>query len=128
MGQKGIAADFYVCSVPLLPTEMSAPQASDSMALPNPSTVMQAVKLAMSQDKPICLDYYADSLTGQAYLGEDSETKEKMLVKSKDEFTSTVSKLYKVAEDYIIVTENSIYIVSGKTGRRIIKASSLRSE
>jgi hypothetical protein len=109
------------------PTQVtSAP--SDSVPLPNASTVMQAVKLAMTQDKPIQLDYYADSLSGRAYLGEDSETKEKMLVKSKDEFTSTVSKLYKVAEDYIILTENSIYIVSGKTGRRIIKASSLRSE
>jgi hypothetical protein len=110
---------------------MSAPTpqvATESFALPNQSTVMQAVKLALTQDKPIQLDYYTDSLNGKAYLGEDSETKEKMLVKSKDEFTSTVSKLYKVADDFIVMTENSIYIVSGKTGRRIIKASSLRSE
>jgi len=100
----------------------------ESMPLPNASTVMQAVKLALSQDKPIQLDYYSESVTGGAYLGEDVETKEKMLVKSKDEFTSSVTKLYKVAEDYIIVTENSIYIVSGKTGRRMINAKTLRAE
>jgi len=110
---------------------MSAPTpqlTSESPVLPNASTIMQAVKLAMTQDKPIQLDYYTDSFNGKAYLGEDADTKERMLVKSKDEFTSTVSKLYKVADDIIIVTENSIYVVSGKTGRRIIKANSLRSE
>ena len=38
---------------------------------------------------------------------------EKLLVKSEDEYTSPISKIYKVETEYIIVTENSIYLVSG---------------
>ena len=106
---------------------MSAPQPQPS-SLPNPSTLLQASKLAMSEDKPIHLDYFADTLSGKAYLGEDSETKEKMLVKSVDEFTSLIKKVYKVADDYIIMTENSIYIVSGKIQRRRIQSGSLSNE
>jgi hypothetical protein len=49
-----------------------------------------------------------------------------MLVKSADEFTSMIQKVYKVAEDYIIMTENSIYIVSGKIQKRRIQAPALR--
>jgi hypothetical protein len=59
-------------------------------------------------------------------MGEDQDTKEKMLVKSNDEFTSLIQKVYKVAEDYIVVTENSIYLVSGKIQKRRIQAPALR--
>ena len=82
----------------------------------------------MAQDKPIQLDYYADTVSGKAFMGEDSESKEKMLVKSGDEFTSLIQKVYKVGEDYIIMTENSIYIVSGKVQKRRIQANALRNE
>jgi hypothetical protein len=82
----------------------------------------------MAQDKPIQLDYYADTVSGKAFMGEDSESKEKMLVKSGDEFTSLIQKVYKVGEDYIVMTENSIYIVSGKVQKRRIQANSLRNE
>lgn len=82
----------------------------------------------MSQDKPIQLDYYADTVTGKAFMGEDSESKEKMLVKSGDEFTSLIQKVYKVGEDYIVMTENSIYIVSGVIQKRRIQANSLRND
>ena len=54
------------------------------------------------------------------------ETKEKMLVKSNDEFTSLIQKVYKVQEEYIIITENSIYLVSGKIQKRRIQAPALR--
>ena len=80
----------------------------------------------MEQDKPILLDYFADTASGKAFLGEDQETKEKMLIKSSDEFTSLVQKVYKVQDDYIIMTENSIYIASGKIQKRRIQAPALR--
>ena len=108
-------------SAPTQPT----PSAPPTSGLPNTSTLLQASKLAMAEDKPIHLDYFADTMSGKAYMGEDSETKEKMLVKSADEFTSLIKKVYKVAEDYIVMTENSIYIVSGKIQRRRIQAGSL---
>ena len=109
----------------------SAPPSSSlasSQDLPNAAVLLQAAKLAMAQDKPIQLDYYADTLTGKAFMGEDSDTKEKMLVKSAEEFTSLIQKVYKVAEDYIILTENSIYIASGKIQKRRIQASTLKND
>ena len=81
---------------------------------------------AIEMDRPIQLDYYVDSATNKAFLGEDQETKEKMLVKSGDEFTSLVQKVFKVQEDYIIATENSLYVVSGKIQKRRIQAPALR--
>ena len=110
-------------SAPVPPTPAPAPT---SAAEPCPAVLVQAAKLAMAQDKPIQLDYYADTVTGKAFMGEDSETKEKMLVKSADEFTSMIQKVYKVAEDYIIMTENSIYLASGKIQKRRIQAPALR--
>jgi hypothetical protein len=67
-----------------------------------------------------------DTHTGKAFMGEDQETKEKMLVKSNDEFTSLIQKVYKVQEEFIIITENSIYLVSGKIQKRRIQAPALR--
>lgn len=96
--------------------------------VPSPATLVQAAKLAMAQDNPIRLDYYAESCTGKAFMGEDGETKEKMLVKSSEEFTSMIQKTYKVAEDYIVLTENSIYIVNGKLQKRRIQANTLRND
>ena len=75
---------------------------------------------------PIQLDYYVDTHSGKACMGEDNETKEKMLVKSSDEFTSLIKKVYKVGEEYIILTENSIYLVSVKIQKRRIQAPALR--
>ena len=106
----------------------SAASAATQEALPNPAVLLQAAKLAMAQDKPIQLDYYADTVSGKAFMGEDSESKEKMLVKSPEEFTSLIQKVYKVGEDYIVMTENSIYIASGKIQKRRIQANSLRNE
>jgi hypothetical protein len=47
-------------------------------------------------------------------------------VKSSDEFTSLIQKVYKVQEDFIVMTENSIYVVSGKIQKRGIKAAAMR--
>ena len=95
--------------------------------LPNPKTLLHAARIAIQQDRPIQLDYYVETSNGKAFMGEDPETKEKMLVKSNDEFTSLISKLYKVDDDFIILTENSIYIVSGKIQKRRINATQMRS-
>ena len=95
--------------------------------LPAPQTLVQAAKLAIQLDRAIQLDYYVDTATNKAFLGEDDEAKEKMLVKSGDEFTSLIQKIYKVGDDFIILTENSIYIVSGKIQKRRIKSPQMRN-
>lgn len=117
---------------PASSSNAATPAAAPQIILPSPTALVQAAKLAMTQDKPILLDYYADSHSGKACMGEDTGTKEKMLVKSNDEFTSLIQNVYKIpsgqgdAFDYIVMTENSIYIVSGKMAKRRINASSLR--
>jgi hypothetical protein len=104
----------------------AAPVPAAANPVPSAQVLVHAAKLALEQDKPIQLDYYKDTATNKAFLGEDQETKEKMLIKSNDEFTSLVQKVYKVQDDYIITTENSIYIASGKIQKRRIQAPALR--
>lgn len=113
---------------------MSAPSstapastAASQEVLPHATTLLHAARLSIQQDKPIQLDYFVDSATNKAFIGEDPETKEKMLVKSNEEFTSLIGKIYKVQEDFIILTENSLYVVSGKIQKRRINATQMRS-
>lgn len=113
---------------------MSAPTASapatntqSQDVLPHTTTLLHAAKLAIQQDKAIQLDYYVDTASGKAFMGEDPDSKEKMLVKSNDEFTSSIQKIYKVQEDYIVVTENSIYLINGKVQKRRVNATQMRS-
>ena len=106
-------------------TPSATATASASLA-PTPQTLVQAAKLAMEQDRAIMLDYYVDTAQGKAFLGEDGATKERVLVKSKEEFTSLIKKLYKVGEDFIVLTENSLYIVSGKIQKRTVNLASLQ--
>ena len=56
-------------------------------------------------------DYWTSSCDKQVLIGV-REGGEKLLVKSEEEYTSPVSKIYKVEGEYIIITENSIYVVS----------------
>lgn len=116
-------------AAPLPPTGAPTPTPAPSSAqiLPSAQTLVQAAKLAIQMDRAILLDYYVDTATNKAFLGEDDEAKEKMLVKSGDEFTSLIQKIYKVAEDFIILTENSIYVVSGKIQKRRIKSPQMRN-
>ena len=79
--------------------------------LPSTACLSHCAKLGVSDDKPILMDYWTDSQEGKIIIGM-REDEEKLLVKSEDEFTSPISKIYKVENEYIIVTENSIYIVS----------------
>jgi len=102
------------------------PSVGTPVPLPSATILLQATKLAMEQDRAILMDYYEQTSTGTAFLGEDPETKERILVKSKDEFTSLIKKLYKVGDDFIILTENSIYIVSGKIQKRKVNLAALQ--
>ena len=81
--------------------------------LPGATTLSHAAKLSLVQDKPIMLDYWAGSLDKKVLIGV-RENQEKLLVKSEDEYTSPIDKIFKVDDSYIIMTENSIYIVSSE--------------
>jgi len=89
----------------------TVPPKDASYRLPSNVCVNHAMKLAIVEDKPIMMDYWTASLDKSVIIGV-SENKEKLLVKSEDEYTSTIAKIYKVETEYIIMTANSIYIVS----------------
>jgi len=84
--------------------------ANGGYRLPDITTLQHAAKLSIVEDKPIMLDYWTFSLDKTVLIGV-KENSEKLLVKSEEEYTSPVSKIYKVSNEYIIITENSIYIV-----------------
>lgn len=79
--------------------------------LPDATTLQNAARMSAVEDKPIMMDYWVDSLKKTVIIGVNENTKEKLLVKSVDEYTSPISKIFKVSKEYIIMTENSIYIV-----------------
>jgi len=84
---------------------------STNYKLPTNETLQHATKMSIVEDKPIMLDYWVDSLEKNVLIGV-RETNEKLLVKSEDEYTSPIAKIFKIQTEYLIVTENSIYIVS----------------
>ncbi len=94
----------------------TAPSASQSLTTPNgyrlpeSTTLQHAAKLSIVEDKPIMLDYWTNSLDKSVLIGV-KESGEKLLVKNEEEYTSPVAKIFKVGKEYIVMTENSIYIV-----------------
>ncbi len=85
--------------------------------LPPTSIWTHIAKLSISEDKPIMCDYWIDSLNKEVFIGVKSDD-EKLLVKNAEEYTSPISKIYKIDDVFIICTENSIYIVSASIEKR----------
>ena len=91
--------------------EAAQTTSSTNYKLPSGTTLQHATKLAIVEDKPIMFDYWTGSLDKEVLIGV-RESGEKLLVKSEDEYTSPIAKIYKVESEYIIITENSIYLIS----------------
>ena len=107
-------------AITLASTTQPTPPATDSHSvtannstyrLPSDTSLQHASKLAIVEDKPIMLDYWTASVDKKALVGV-RESGEKLLVKSAEEYTSPIAKFYKSGTEYIIITENSIYLVS----------------
>jgi hypothetical protein len=101
---------------PILPPQPPATTTTQEVTLdeghrlPDIKTLQNAAKLSIVEDKPILLDYWAGSLEKKVLIGV-KENQEKLLVKSEEEYTSPIAKIFKVGTEYIVMTENSIYIV-----------------
>ena len=93
--------------------------AENDIRLPSAKTLQHASKICIVEDRPIMLDYWAESLESKIIIGV-KEDGDKLLVKSEDEYTSTIVKIFKVESDYIILTENSLYIVDAACQSRKI--------
>jgi hypothetical protein len=80
------------------------------MAVPPAGVLLRVAQLSIQEDRPIYLDYYQDSLESKCYIG--VRENEKNLIKNDNEYTSGIQSVSKCESCYIIMTENSLYIVS----------------
>jgi hypothetical protein len=86
---------------------------SNNYRLPENTTLQHVAKLSIVEDKPIMMDYWTSSLEKTSLIGV-KENQEKLLVKSEEEYTSPISKIFKTGSEFIIVTENSIYLIDNQ--------------
>ena len=93
----------------------------EAQQYPSPSTecLQHACKLAIVDDRPIMMDYWTSSHDNNVLIGV-RDGGEKLLVKSEDEYTSPIAKIFKVGNEYIILTENSLYIVNANIATKRI--------
>lgn len=82
--------------------------------LPEAKTLQNAIKLSIVEDRPIMMDYWTNSIDKSVMIGIKEDSK-KMLIKNAEEYTSYIEKIFRInGKDYIIMTENSIYIVDAE--------------
>jgi hypothetical protein len=97
---------------------VTAGAAASKSNLPPPGVLLRAAQIALDDDRPILLDYWVDSCDKKCCIGVKETLK--YLVKSETEYTSTIQNLFKIQGCYIVLTENSLYIVSVDTPIRKI--------
>ena len=91
---------------------------------PSQTTLVNAFKKALADDKPVLFDYWVGSLNKSVVIGvrqiksgggegeaASAATTEKILVRNEEEYTSPIVNIFKSEGEFVIVTENSIYIV-----------------
>ena len=84
-----------------------------SITIPSETTLVQAAKLSLQSSKPICFYFYLESCKGNVTIAKNST--DKIIFKNMEEHTSPISNIYKVESEYLIVTKNTIYIISASS-------------
>lgn len=88
----------------------SAASTTPASALPSAGVMLRAAQISIDDDRPIMLDYWVDSKAKKCCIGVKEGIK--YIVKSEQEYTSTIEDIKKIDGCYIVLTENSLYIVS----------------
>ena len=85
----------------------------------NNKTVIQAERIALEQKKPVNTTFYRESMMGTVFVGE-TKMNTKYLVNETDSGypTNRIEKIYKINEDFIIITTRAVYIVHGTIKKR----------
>jgi len=86
---------------------------TNAITIPTDETLRQATKLSIKLGRPICYYFYLDSYKNEVKICTDEN--EKIIYKNTEEHTSTISNIYKVDKDLLILTANTIYIISANT-------------
>ena len=91
---------------------MPTSEEKQTISIPSEVTLTQATKLSIQTTKPICFYFYLDSCKGEITIAKNST--DKIIFKNMEEHTSPISNIYKVESEYIVVTKNTIYIISAQ--------------
>jgi hypothetical protein len=91
------------------------------MSVPSAAVLLRAAQLSIDEDKPLYFDYYRDSVDKKCCIGVQGTTK--YLVKSNDEYTSTIQSVFKCETCFIVMTENSLYVVDAAIPIKRVQAS-----
>jgi hypothetical protein len=94
--------------------------------IPNAATLSAGFQLAMEHDVKIMADYWDQSVQGKITIGVQGEGSDvvKILVKNDQEYTSPIIRIIQPTPtcfDYLILTENSIYVVHFKNIRGSVR-------
>ena len=87
--------------------------------IPSTKALEKGAEMSISLDKPLFLDYYIASLCKECKIAKDGTEGDKFLYKNPEEYTSPLKSMFKIGgipgnpDDYILETQNSIYLVSG---------------
>ena len=92
---------------------MSTSESTNKISMPCAETLSQAAKLSIKVSKPICFYFYIDSCKNNASIV--TADGEKIIYKNNEEHTSPIKNTYKVGHEYLVVTENTIYVISANT-------------
>lgn len=91
----------------------STQQSAGKITIPEGTTLSQAFKLSIKISKPVCTYFYIDSCRDKVnIMNSDGD---KIVYKNSEEYTSPIQNTYKVGNEYLVVTENTIYVISAKT-------------
>ena len=85
----------------------------------NDKTVIQAERIALDQRKPVNTTFYRESMMGTVFVGETKMNTKYLVNKTDSEYlTNRIEKIYKINEDFIIITTRAVYIVHGTIKKR----------
>ena len=93
--------------------------------IPPATVLLRAAQISVDEDRPILLDYWTESRDKKCCIGVKDNAK--YLVKNESEYTSTVQNIFRIEGCFIVLTENSLYIVSQEIPVRKI-VSELKGE
>lgn len=89
------------------------PAAASGLHIPSAETLVKAMKLSLKLVKPLDFYFYEESCRDGVCIMHDGE--DMVIYKNDDERTSPISKTFKSEDQFIVITENTIYIISAQT-------------
>lgn len=80
--------------------------------LPGAQTLAYASRVAINADVPVMLNYWIPSLEKKALLGQKENGEKALVLSDVVEYTDTIQQIYCSSLEYIVLTEEAVYIVS----------------